>query len=65
MPPALRKRCAPAIPVAIGRPRVVMSRAQPPLVALIGPPSSEAVNFIASPVRRGMTARASVDGETS
>jgi len=43
--------------VPIGKVRVVISRAQPPLVALIGPPSSEAVNFIGSPVRRGITAR--------
>lgn len=38
--------------VAIGRALLVMSRAQPPEVALIADLSSEAVNVTGSPVRR-------------
>src|SRR5580693_7662325 len=64
-PPALMNRCAPAIPVAIGSPRVVISRAQPPDVALIGPLSSEAVKTTGSPDFRGIVFRKSDAGETS
>jgi hypothetical protein len=52
-PPAFMNRCAPAMSVAIGSPRVVISRAQPPDVALIGPLSREAVKTTASPDLRG------------
>src|SRR5581483_2990293 len=64
-PPALMKRCAPAIFKAIGRPFVVISRAHPPDVALIGPCSSEAVNTTGSPDLRGIVAKYSDAGETS
>jgi hypothetical protein len=55
-PPGLRYKCAPAMSVAIGKPLVVMSRAQPPEVALIGD---------LSPVRRGTNAIWSDAGATS
>src|SRR5271165_5834872 len=59
------KRCAPAISVAIGSPRVVTSRAQPPDVALIGPVSSEVVKTTGAPDFRGIVLRYSDAGETS
>src|SRR5262245_58935162 len=60
-PPGLRYRCAPAMSVAIGNPLVVMSRAQPPEVALIGDLSREAVKVTGSPVRRGMSGTCSLE----
>src|SRR5215510_15109426 len=51
--------------VAMGRALEVMSRAQPPEVALMGDLSSEAVNVTGSPVRRGINVRWSDAGATS
>ena len=45
------------MPVAIGSPREVISRAQPPEVALMGPLSRDAVKTTGSPGFRGMVDR--------
>src|SRR5713101_3592279 len=58
-------RCAPAISVAIGSPRVVISRAHPPDVALIAPLSREAVKTTGSPDLRGTVFKYSEAAETS
>jgi len=51
--------------VAISKDRAVISRAQPPEVALIGALSSEAVKAVGSPLLRGIVGRKSDAGATS